>query len=85
MVRPAPWAVLKNAWAALAMPIIGGMSHWVGPLIGALLLATIQQVVTVTISSELNVLVVGGLLVLFVVLAPEGLVGLYRKWKTSSK
>jgi len=69
----------------LAMPIIGGMSHWAGPLIGAVLLATIQQIVTVIISSELNVLVVGGLLVLFVVLAPEGLVGLYRKWKTSSK
>jgi len=84
-IEPASSFNLSYAIAALAMPIIGGMAHWVGPLIGALLLATIQQVVTVTISSELNVLVVGGLLVLFVVLAPEGLVGLYRKWKTSSK
>ena len=84
-IEPASSFNLSYAVAALAMPIIGGMSHWVGPLIGAVLLATIQQVVTVTISSELNVLVVGGLLVLFVVLAPEGLVGLYRKWKTSSK
>lgn len=84
-IEPASSFNLSYAVAALAMPIIGGMSHWVGPLVGAVLLATIQQVVTVTISSELNVLVVGGLLVLFVVLAPEGLVGLYRKWKTSSK
>lgn len=84
-IEPASSFNLSYAVAALAMPIIGGMSHWVGPLIGAVLLATIQQIVTVTISSELNVLVVGGLLVLFVVLAPEGLVGLYRKWKTSSK
>jgi branched-chain amino acid transport system permease protein len=84
-IEPASSFNLSYAIAALAMPIIGGMAHWVGPLIGALLLATIQQVVTVTISSELNVLVVGGLLVLFVVLAPEGIVGLYRKWKTSSK
>jgi branched-chain amino acid transport system permease protein len=67
------------------MPIIGGMSHWVGPLIGALLLASIQQLVTVTISSELNVLVVGVLLVFFVIAAPDGIVGLYRKWKASSK
>jgi len=36
-------------------------------------------VVTVTISSELNVLVVGVLLVVFVVAAPEGIVGLARK------
>ncbi|MEY2781648.1 MAG: hypothetical protein RL307_1352 [Pseudomonadota bacterium] len=84
-IEPASSFNLSYAVAALAMPIIGGMSHWAGPLIGAVLLATIQQIVTVTISSELNVLVVGGLLVLFVVLAPEGLVGLYRKWKTSSK
>jgi branched-chain amino acid transport system permease protein len=76
---------LVYAVSALAMPIIGGMSHWVGPLIGALLLATIQQVVTVTISSELNVLVVGVLLVFFVIAAPDGIVGLYRKWKASSK
>jgi branched-chain amino acid transport system permease protein len=67
------------------MPIIGGTSHWLGPLIGARLLGTIQQVVTVTISSELNVLVVGVLLVLFVVLAPEGVLGLVKKWKQSSK
>jgi branched-chain amino acid transport system permease protein len=76
---------LVYAVSALAMPIIGGMSHWVGPLIGAILLATIQQVVTVTISSELNVLVVGVLLVVFVIAAPDGIVGLYRKWKASSK
>ncbi|MEY3763159.1 MAG: hypothetical protein RL281_1764 [Pseudomonadota bacterium] len=67
------------------MPIIGGTSHWIGPVIGALLLATIQQVVTVTISNELNVLVVGVLLVLFVVLAPDGILGLIKKWKQSSK
>jgi len=69
----------------LAMPIIGGTSHWLGPLIGAVILGTLQQVVTVTISSELNVLVVGVLLVLFVVLAPEGVLGLVKKWKQSSK
>jgi ABC-type branched-subunit amino acid transport system permease subunit len=31
------------------------------------------------------VLVVGVLLVLFVVLAPEGVLGLVKKWKQSSK
>jgi len=42
-------------------------------------------VVTVTVSNELNVLVVGVLLVLFVVLAPDGILGLIKKWKQSSK
>ena len=63
------------------MPIIGGTSHWIGPVVGALLLGTVQQVVTVTISSELNVLVVGVLLVLFVVAAPDGVIGLVAALK----
>ena len=84
-VEPSSTFNLSYSISALAMPIIGGTSHWVGPLIGALILATLQQVVTVTISSELNVLVVGVLLVLFVVLAPEGVLGLVKKWKPSSK
>ncbi len=84
-IEPASTFNLHYAVIALAMPIIGGTSHWIGPLIGALLLATIQQIVTVTISSELNVLVVGVLLVGFVVAAPDGIIGLVKRWKTSSK
>jgi len=34
---------------------------------------------TVTISSEVNVLILGVMLVLFVVGAPEGIIGLIRK------
>ena len=84
-IEPASSFNLNYAVSALAMPIIGGMSHWMGPLIGALVLGVIQQTVTVTISSELNVLVVGVLLVGFVVLAPEGIWGLWKKWTRSSR
>ena len=70
---------LNYAVSALAMPIIGGTSSWVGPVIGAVLLASVQQIVTVTISSELNVLVVGVLLVAFVVAAPQGILGLAER------
>ena len=59
--------------------MIGGTATWIGPLVGALLLGSIQQVATVTISSELNLLIVGLMLIIFVVLAPEGLVGLVRR------
>jgi branched-chain amino acid transport system permease protein len=50
------------------------------------LLGTVQQVVTVTVSSELNVMVVGVLLVLFVVAAPEGILGLAQKlWRKARR
>ena len=49
---------------------------WLGPVIGAILLGSAQQIATVTISSEVNILVVGLLLIAFVVAAPEGLLGL---------
>jgi branched-chain amino acid transport system permease protein len=81
-VEPASSFSLNYSVSALAMPIIGGTAHWFGPVLGALLLGTIQQLVTVTISSELNVLVVGVLLVFFVVAAPEGIAGLAgRLWQ----
>ena len=84
-VEPTSIFNLSYAISALGMPIIGGTSHWVGPLIGAVVLATVQQVVTVTISSELNVLVLGVLLIVFVIAAPDGIIGLFKKWKRFSK
>jgi branched-chain amino acid transport system permease protein len=78
-VEPSSAFNLDYAVNALAMPMIGGTTTWIGPVIGAILLGTAQQLATVTISSELNLLIVGVLLVLFVVLAPEGIVGLVRK------
>ncbi|OGA71655.1 MAG: branched-chain amino acid ABC transporter permease [Betaproteobacteria bacterium RIFCSPLOWO2_12_FULL_65_14] len=79
-IEPASSFSLNYSVSALAMPMIGGTAHWIGPIIGALLLGSIQQIVTVTISNEINVLVVGVLLVLFVVLAPDGVLGLFKRW-----
>src|SRR6266481_5059512 len=67
---------LNYSVSALAMSLIGGTAHWAGPIIGAILLSTTQQLLTVTISSEVNVLLLGVMLVLFVVGAPEGIIGL---------
>ena len=74
---------LNYAIGALASPMIGGTAHWLGPVIGAILLSSLQQVVTVTVSNEMNVMVVGVLLVVFVVAAPEGVLGLLRKLRPS--
>jgi branched-chain amino acid transport system permease protein len=78
-VEPNSAFALDYAVNALAMPMIGGTTSWIGPVIGAVLLGTASQVATVTISSELNLLIVGVVLVAFVVLAPEGLLGLARR------
>jgi branched-chain amino acid transport system permease protein len=47
--------------------------------VGALLLGSLEQVITVTISSAVNLLLVGLLLVGFVIIAPNGLVGLWQR------
>jgi branched-chain amino acid transport system permease protein len=71
---------LAYAVNSIAMPMIGGTTSWVGPLVGALLLGTLQQVATVTISSAVNLLIVGLLLIGFVIVAPRGIVGLVQEY-----
>ena len=80
-VDPASAFSLFVAVNAIAMPMIGGTAHWIGPVIGALLVGTAQQVITVTVSSELNVLMVGMMLILFITLAPKGIVGLVQNYR----
>ena len=63
---------------AIAMPMVGGTATWLGPVIGALLIGGAQEIITVTISSEMNLLVVGVMLVLCVTFAPQGITGLAR-------
>jgi branched-chain amino acid transport system permease protein len=79
-LQPASAFALDYGVNSIAMPIIGGTTSWVGPLIGAILLGSLQQLATVTISSAVNLLIVGLLLVTFVVIAPNGLVGLVQDW-----
>ena len=69
---------LNYSVSPLAMSLIGGTAHWSGPVLGAILLGSTQQMLTVSISSELNVLVLGVMLVVFVVGAPDGILGLVR-------
>jgi branched-chain amino acid transport system permease protein len=77
---PASGFSLAYAVNSIAMPLVGGTTTWIGPLVGAILLGTIQQVATVTISSAVNLLIVGLILIAFVIVAPNGLVGLVQGW-----
>jgi branched-chain amino acid transport system permease protein len=70
---------LNYSVSVLAMSLIGGTAHWIGPVLGAIVLGVTQQLLAVTISSEVNVLVLGCMLVLFVVGAPKGILGLLQR------
>ncbi len=78
-LQPSSAFGLDYAVNSIAMPMIGGTTSWVGPLIGAILLGSLQQIATVTISSAVNLLIVGLLLVAFVIIAPNGIVGLVQE------
>ncbi len=70
---------LNYAVNAIAMPLIGGTGSWLGPVVGAILVGGLQEYIRVTISSAINVLVVGVLMVGFVIAAPQGIVGLFQR------
>jgi branched-chain amino acid transport system permease protein len=78
-LQPSSAFGLEYAVNSIAMPMIGGTTSWVGPLVGALLLGSAQQYATVTISSAINLLIVGLMLVAFVIIAPNGLIGLVQE------
>src|SRR5258705_11217234 len=78
-VEPNSAFALDYAVNALAMPMIGGTTSSVGPVVGAVLLGSASPVAIVTISSEMNLFIVGVVLVAFVVLAPAGILGLVRR------
>jgi branched-chain amino acid transport system permease protein len=84
-LQPSSAFGLEYAVNSIAMPMIGGTTSWVGPLIGAILLGSLQQIATVTISSAVNLLIVGLLLVAFVIIAPNGIVGLVQGWIRRTK
>jgi branched-chain amino acid transport system permease protein len=79
-LQPSSAFGLEYAVNSIAMPMVGGTTSWVGPLVGAILLGSLQQIATVTISSAVNLLIVGLLLIAFVIIAPKGLTGLVRDW-----
>lgn len=84
-VDPASAFNLTIAVNTVAMPVIGGMTNWVGPVIGAVLLGMLQQITTVTISSALSLMLVGVLLVIFVALAPRGILGVVKSLRERAR
>jgi branched-chain amino acid transport system permease protein len=66
---------------AIVISVLGGRRHWLGPVIGALLIVTLQDRLTAGGFEQLSAFILGGLLVVLVVIAPQGLLGRLRaRW-----
>jgi branched-chain amino acid transport system permease protein len=84
-VEPVSAFNLLVAVNAIAMPMIGGTASWIGPIVGAVLLGSVQEWAKVTIPSEWNILIVGVVLVGFITLAPRGIVGLVQSLRQKAR
>lgn len=60
---------------AILMVILGGIGTFSGPIIGAILLATLSEVLSVLIVNEIKLVVFGALLILVVLFLPRGILG----------
>jgi branched-chain amino acid transport system permease protein len=63
---------------AIVISVLGGRRHWLGPVIGALLIVTLQDRLAAGGLEQWSAIILGGLLAVLVVLAPEGLFGRLR-------
>lgn len=73
---------LNTAVSSLVMPIVGGLYSTAGPLVGALLLKVVEEYLRVTITYG-YMIVYGALLVVVILAMPDGLVGVWRRWRSS--
>lgn len=63
---------------AIVISVLGGRRHWLGPVIGALLIVTLQDRLSAGGLEQWSAIILGGLLAVLVVIAPEGLFGRLR-------
>lgn len=57
----------------IVMAVLGGRRHWLGPVIGAVVIYSLQERLTNSGLGEWGEVVLGGVLVLMILFAPEGL------------
>jgi branched-chain amino acid transport system permease protein len=68
---------------AIAMSLVGGTETWLGPVVGAFLLGSLQQFASAFVSSSASLALIGLVFMAFVVLAPRGLIGLFRALRSA--
>jgi branched-chain amino acid transport system permease protein len=63
----------------IVMSVLGGRLHWLGPALGALVIVTLRDRLAAAGFEGYSLIILGAILVIFVVLAPEGLVPRVRQ------
>jgi branched-chain amino acid transport system permease protein len=63
----------------IVMSVLGGRTHWFGPVVGVVLVVLLQDRLTASGLGEWQLIVLGAVLVTLVIVAPDGL---YRRFRT---
>ena len=66
---------------ALMMAILGGVSVWYGPIIGALLITLLRQALTGGDTAVLNQIIIGLVFILTILFIPQGIGGIIEQWR----
>src|SRR5262245_33282921 len=64
---------LNVALLVIVMSVVGGRRHWLGPVIGALLIYTLQEQLSSSGHDKWAQVILGSILIVVVLFAPEGL------------
>ncbi len=63
----------------IVMSVLGGRLHWLGPTVGALFIVTLRDRLSEAGFEGISLIVLGAILIVFVIAAPEGLVPRMRR------
>ncbi|MDD3828937.1 MAG: branched-chain amino acid ABC transporter ATP-binding protein/permease [Anaerolineae bacterium] len=67
------------------MALFGGTQSWVGPVLGAVVLTGVSELLTLNVGSELARLIYGLLFVIVILFLPAGLLGLFKRRRKKRK
>jgi branched-chain amino acid transport system permease protein len=75
---------LKIPLFVILMSILGGMRHWMGPVVGAVIIFTLTDRLNSAGLEDLNQVLIGGLLILLVLSVREGIyLRMKKRWLAS--
>jgi branched-chain amino acid transport system permease protein len=66
---------------ALMMSILGGSGVWYGPIIGAVIITSLRQLLTSGENAVINQIIIGMVLILVILFIPEGIAGRIEAWQ----
>jgi branched-chain amino acid transport system permease protein len=69
----------------ILMSVLGGMQHWMGPVIGAVIITTLNDRLNSAGLTDVNQIIIGGMLVVLALAVREGVyVRMRRRWVTTA-